>query len=213
MNQSIQLAVLGSDSTAQGFRKNWNVEANTFMSAICPSLPVGTHLFHSSFWQFAQANCPNFFQGLFSQIECDAELITPVRQELGNAPRRGAFSPSAWSTSSHRGSPTTHTPFSHPKGAVCSPLPPTQWSLALTLVLKIPFNTLQLFLHSRSSLDLLLFCLLGKFCPNWFSLFLCPTIFENKRQLERNLKNASFKQKVIHMILFALGWYFYLAVF
>ena len=47
-----------------------------------PSRFVHTY-FHSSFWQFAQANCPNFFQELFSQIECDVELIIPVRQELG----------------------------------------------------------------------------------------------------------------------------------
>lgn len=55
-----------------------------YVSNLPPPHPWFVHTyFHSSFWQFAQANCPNFFQELFSQIECDVELIISVRQELG----------------------------------------------------------------------------------------------------------------------------------
>lgn len=58
-----------------------------------PSLPIRTHLFHSSFWQFACANYPNFFQELFSQIECDVELIIAGRQELEAFHHHGASLP------------------------------------------------------------------------------------------------------------------------
>lgn len=56
-----------------------------------PPLPIHTRLFHSSSWQFAQANCPNFFQEFFSQIGCDVELITAVSQESEDFYHHRAF--------------------------------------------------------------------------------------------------------------------------
>lgn len=112
MNHILPLAILSSDCTDVIPGKP-NVEANAFMSALAPSLPVCTHLFHSSFWQFVQANCPNFFQELFSQIECDVELIIPVGQELGGVYCQGAFLPSASSILYHRDFLAAYTPFPH----------------------------------------------------------------------------------------------------
>lgn len=79
----------------------------------CPLPPVCTHLFHSSFWQSVQANYPNFFQELFSQIECDVELIIPVGHELGCVYCQGAFLPSASSILYHRDFLAAYTLFPH----------------------------------------------------------------------------------------------------
>lgn len=56
-----------------------------------PSPFTYTHLFHSSSWQFAQANCPKFFQEFFSQIGCDVELITASNWESENFYHYRAF--------------------------------------------------------------------------------------------------------------------------
>lgn len=139
-------------------------------------LPICTHLFHSSFWQLAQANCPNFFQELFSQIKCDMELIIPLGRCWRTFIAMGHLHPQcSVPFELHLRDPsTTHTPFPHPEGAVCTHLPPTKWSLALTPVLKISLPHITAFPHvpphpCKPSFYLFLLCLLGKFPPNHFS--------------------------------------------
>ena len=156
-----------------------NVEANALCQHSAPSLPVCAYLFHSSFWQFVQANCPNFFQELFSQIECDVELIIPVGQELGDVYCQGAFLPSASSILYHRDFLAAYTPFPHSlilkehRVLICLQLSEVGSYCWVENIPLIHYNFYS-FSSQQSIIIFIAILLPWKSPPNYFSLFLCP---------------------------------------
>lgn len=135
------LALLMVLSTWRGYEDEVKCGEPIYLCQPSPtSLPTGSHLFHSSFWQFAQANHPNFFQELFSQIECDVELIMPVR---GRKDFHGWGPSPTWY---HKDSSAIHSCFPCLKGVCVLSSAFHSWSWTLILELKIAFQCSMAFL-------------------------------------------------------------------
>lgn len=86
--QSSQFCLHGCD-----IGENYEVEANIFMSAIFQFPPHSHTPISFIILTLCTSKLSSFFFKLFSQIECDVELITPVRQGLEDTHRCGVFIP------------------------------------------------------------------------------------------------------------------------